>query len=480
MRVREIIGALVCIGSAHKPLPAQKAPEAFRARDVTLNVSVNFPEKSLSGSMTLEMENWTKRPAVSVSFILNRLMEVSSVTDAAGTPLRFNQDVVRFRDDPMRQVTQVLVELPRPVAPNGRTTIRLNYAGYLVGYTEIGWLYVKDRIDTTFTILREDALAFPRIDGVVDSINRTRPTVPFTYRASVAVPSKYIVAAGGVASQVANADGTTTWTYVSAGPSPFLNIAIAPFDTISQGGLHVFYFPADSLGARRIAARAEKAMTLLTQWFGPLHATPNLTITEIPDGWGSQASLIGGIIQTAAAFRDSTRTGELYHELSHLWNADDLDNPSPRWNEGLAMFEEDLLRERVEGWPSRAESEKDHIKAVAKRVAKDSVLRRVPMIQYGVAGTTDLAYSVGSLMFATLFDLVGEQEFNRIVGGYYQQFGGAGGSTRDFIAFAKKNSSHDLNEFFDDWLLTTKWASIVSNASSIDEVAAHYKRTAVN
>ena len=480
MRVRQIVGALVCMGSAFAQLRAQNpSPEAFRTRDVALNVAVDFPKKRLSGSMTMEMENWTKQPASRVSFILNRLMEVSSVTDAAGNPLRFTQDVVRFRDDPMRQVTQILVDLRKPVPPSGRAVVRLNYGGNLVGYTEIGWLYVKDRIDTTFTILREDALAFPRIDGIVDSANRRRPTVPFTYRASVSVPSKYIVAAGGTGSRAANADGTTTWTYVSVAPSPFLNISIAPFDTISQGGLHVFYFATDSVGARRLANRADKALTFLTQWFGPLHSPPTLTITEIPDGWGSQASLIGGIIQTAAAFRDSTRTGELYHELSHLWNADDLDNPSPRWNEGLAMFEQDLLRERVEGWPTRAESEKDDIKRIVKRLGSDSSLQQVPMIQYGVAGNTGNSYRVGSLMFATLFDLVGEQEFNRIVGGYYQQFG-KGGTTRDFIAFAGKNSSRDLSQFFDDWLLTTNWVGLVRNAGSVDELVSHYKRQAAN
>ena len=474
MRVRDVIAGLICVGFAFKEVPAQATtPEAFRTHSESLAVSIDFPAKRLSGSMTMEIENWTRQPASRVSFILNRLMEVSSVTDASGTPLPFTQDVVRFRDDPMRQVTQILVDLRSPVPPNAHTVIRLNYGGNLVGYTEVGWLYVRDRIDTTFTILREDALAFPRIDGITDSANRTRPRVPFTYRASVTVPSKYVVAAGGAPSHIVNADGTTTWTYVSAGASPFLNIAIAPFDSISQGGVRVFYFRADSVGARRLAARTQTALALLSQWFGPLHSPPNLTITEIPDGWGSQASLIGGIIQTAAAFRDSTHTGELYHELSHLWNVEDLDNPSPRWNEGLAMFEQDLLRERVEGWPRRAESEKDAIQAINKRLATDSTLRRVPMIQYGVAGQTGRSYSVGSLMFATLFDLVGEQEFNRIVGGYYQRFA-RGGTTKDFIAFADKSSSRDLRRFFDDWLLTTNWVNIIGNASSVQEVASRY------
>ncbi len=475
MRLFRVVGGVISAMLLIDPLQGQESkPESFRARDVRLDISVDFPAQRLAGSMTLDIENWTKEPASRVSFLLNRLMEVSAVRDGAGKQLHFNQDVVRFKDAPMRQVTQVLVDLAQHVQPSGHTVVKLDYAGNLVGYTEMGWLYVKDRIDTTFTIIREDALAFPRIGGIVDAPNRRLPTIDFTYTASVRVPSKYLVAAGGKPSRVINGDGTTTWTYVSSGPSPFVNIAIAPFDTLSAGGVRVFYFRGDSLGARRLMSRAQSALRLLTDWFGPLHAPLNLTITEIPDGWGSQASLVGGIIQTAAAFRDSTHMGELYHELAHLWNANDLENPSPRWNEGYAMFMQDLLRERVESWPNRPAEESDDVARVKRRVAVDSSLRRIPMIDYGKADMTGRSYSVGELMFATLFDLVGQAEFNRIVGGYYQRFG-KGGTTRDFIAFAKSNSSRDLSRLFDDWLLSTHWVDVLANATSVADIAAHYR-----
>jgi aminopeptidase N len=477
MRSRDIIASVIVTLMLAQAVPSQQPkPESFRARDVVLDLAVDFPDQQLSGSITYNLENWTKAPASRVSFILNRLMEVSAVSDGARLPLRFTQDVVRFRDTPLRQVDQVVVDLAKPVPPGGHTTIRLDYAGNLVGYTEIGWLYVKDRIDTAFTILREDALAFPRIDGIVDSANRRRPAVDFTYRGSVRVPSNFVVAAGGKQSRVINGDGTTTWTYASSGPSPFVNIAIAPFDTVSERGVRIFYFRTDSLGAQRLMRSTQRALTLLTNWFGPLHSPPNLSITEIPDGWGSQASLVGGIIQTAVAFRDSTRMGELYHELSHLWNANDLDNPSPRWNEGLAMFVEDLLRERVDAWQKRTESEADDIARVKRIVARDSSLRRVPMIDYGRIGNTGRSYSVGGLMFATLFDVVGEAEFDRIIGGYYQRFG-SGGTTRDFISFANQTSSRDLTRFFDDWLLSTRWVDLLANSSTISDLAAPYAKS---
>jgi aminopeptidase N len=450
------------------------APEAFRARHAKLELAIDYAARRLSGSITYDLENWTAQPAGHISFLVSRLMDASAVHDGRGTALSYTQDVVRFRDDPMRQVTQVHVTLPWPIAGGGQTTVRIDYAGNLVGYTEVGWLYVRDRIDTAFTIIREDAFAFPVIGGLSAEVNRKRPRGEFTYDAAIRVPARYLVATGGELTRTPHDDETVTWRYVSERPSPFLNVSVAPFDTIVDGGVHLFHFHADSLGARRTMTNAQSALRLLAKWFGPQRTTLNLTITEIPDGWGSQASLVGGIIQAAIVFRDSSRSGELYHELSHLWNARDTDTPSPRWNEGLASFLEDLLRERVDGWTGRRESETRTLAWMQKQTVADSLLRVTPMLDYGRRGMTDYSYSVGELMFATLHELVGEEQFNKIVGGYYQQFAN-GGSTRDFAAFAKRTASRNLEAFCDDWILTPRWVEVVRTAPSIGDLANHYR-----
>ena len=449
-------------------------PEAFDANNEKLQVSIDFPGQQLKAAMTFDMQNWTKEPASTVSFILHRLMEATSVSDGSGAALPYTQDVVRLKDDPMRQVDQIVVKLPRPIPPGGRTTVRIDYAGFLTPYSEMGWLYVKDHIDTAFTILRRDALAFPEIGGISRVANRKLPSSDFTYDVEVRVPSKFVVATGGVGTRAQNADGTVTWRYTSGKPSPFLNISIAPFDTLSVGGVRIFYFPADSAGARYLATSGEVALRTLTQWFGPLHSEARLTIAEIPDGWGSQASLVGGIIQTAAAFRDTLRVGELYHELTHLWNADERELPPPRWNEGLATFLEDLMQEQLNHSPDRKKWEASRIASLKRRLATDSLLRTIPFIEYGKYDITGRSYTVGDIMFSTLYDLIGEAEFNEIIGGYYQQFVN-GGTTNDFVAFAKKNSTHDLSKFFDDWLFTTHWTGRLANASSVDDLRRSYK-----
>ena len=165
-----------------------------------------------------------------------------------------------------------------------------------------------------------------------------------------------------------------------------------------------------------------------------------------------------------------------YHELSHLWNADDTDSPSPRWNEGLAMFMQYLLREKIESWPRRAIADSGVIARAKQKVATDSLWRAVPMIEYGKRKMTDASYVVGNLMFSTLYYLLGQSDFNRVVGGYYQKFAPTGGTTSDFVAFAKQVSPRDLSGLFDDWIFTTRWTRVLSSANTIAELASHYSK----
>lgn len=446
-------------------------------RHAALDLSVDYDQQRLAGTMRMELENLAAAEASRVSFLLNRLMEASQVRDAAGAAVPYTQDVLRFSDDPMRQVMQVVVNLPRPIPPHGRTTLQIDYAGNLTGYTEIGWLYVKDHIDTTFTILRSDALAFPTIGGLSDAANRKAPNVDFTYDASIRVPSRYLVATGGTLTRTPHPDGTTTWRYVSGGLSPFLNVSIAPFDTLVGGGVRLFHFREDSVGARRLLAGAQRALDTLARWYGPLHSEPRVTITEIPNGWGSQADLVGGIIQSAAAFRNAEQMGELYHELSHLWNVKDTDSPSPRWNEGLASFLQGLLQERVDGWTGRKATDEWVLGRLRRRVAGDSLLGAVPFIDYGKRGMTDESYWVGHAMFGALYELLGEQQFNRVVGGYYQRYAD-GGTTQQLVTFAKRTASRDLTPFFDDWLFSTRWTGLMANSASTGALAERYRTKA--
>jgi aminopeptidase N len=85
------------------------------------------------------------------------------------------------------------------------------------------------------------------------------------------------------------------------------------------------------------------------------------------------------------------------------------------------------------------------------------------MADYGRIEMTDYSYSVGALMFYTMYRLMGHQAFTHLIGAYYQRYEAAGGGTDDFVRLAEQLSPVSLDRVFDDWLYSTRWTGIVAN-----------------
>ena len=123
---------------------------------------VDFKEERIDGSARITLRNSGPSPADAASLLLYRLVSVKSVRDEAGTAIPFRQTVVAFEDEPRKQVNHVVVPFP-------------NYGGHLAGYVETGSLYIQDRVDDAFTIVREDAEAYPNVRVPSSRVNRAAP-----------------------------------------------------------------------------------------------------------------------------------------------------------------------------------------------------------------------------------------------------------------------------------------------------------------
>jgi aminopeptidase N len=169
---------------------------------------------------------------------------------------------------------------------------------------------------------------------------------------------------------------------------------------------------------------------------------------------------------------------ELYHEASHLWNVKLTDLPSPRWEEGLASFLERLLVDLYAGDTTLAEVDRaaDHVRErLRKRFADNPRLAEIPMTDFGREEMTDLSYSVGMLMFGVLYHLVGAEEFNAVVGGFFQRYHESGATTEQFVTHANEVTQTDLEPLFRDWLFTTDYRRFLDSGSTLAEIAQTYR-----
>ena len=468
-----LVWACLAIPVAESQIP--KEPRVLRPVHYDLVLTADLAKERIDGSARLRLRNENAQPVSEISLLLYRLLSVRDVRDSAGRAVPFDQAIVAFEDLTKLQANHVRIPLSPALAPGWETTVEIRYGGHVLGYAETGMAYIRDRIDTAYTLLREDTYAYPTAGYPSMRVRRTLGLPVYDYTARITVPSTHSVANGGALVERINHGATTTFVYRSVKPSWRMDFAIAPFRTLRRGAFSVFHLPADSAGAVRIMDAMSRTLTLYTRWFGPLRGESPFTVIEIPDGWGSQAD-VTSILQAAAAFREPKRQDELYHEISHLWNAPDLDRPSPRWNEGLATFLEDLATDSLSG---RATTDSNAIRVarwLGDRLSSDSSLRTVPPIDYGKRELTGYSYWVGAVMFYGLYRLVGHDVFGRIVGDYYRAHGATGGSTKEFVQLAKKLSPVNLDRYFADWVFTPGWTAVVSSARAPQDLYERYRR----
>jgi hypothetical protein len=437
---------------------AQSAkPITFQMTGLELDLRVDYDAKALDGTATLRVRNTSAKPAAVVPLLLGRLMRVSRVRGNTGKDVSFVQRVTVFRDDSVRQVNAITVTLANAVLPGDSATIAVSYRGILVGYTETGSLYVRDAVDRNFTIIREDAFAFPTVGVPSWAANRSVSRIDFTHRARVTVPKGLVVAMAGQP-QKQEHDSLVTWTFRGADRVPFLNITIAPYAVRESPLARIYHFPSDSTGASMVDSAVSGAVRQLSAWYGDLGQIPKLTVMEIPEGFGSQASLTAGIVQTADAFRDRRELRQLYHELSHLWNPPDAEHPSPRWNEGLASFLQWRLAGELDGWNDWDAQVARVQQRLGQRCASEPRCLTVPMARYGTERMTDYSYSVGMLMFVELYRTLGPEKFDRAYREFFQRYRVRGATTAQLIA-----TFGEADRVFEEWMTTTKWSTRLSS-----------------
>jgi hypothetical protein len=442
-----------------------------------LDLAIDYERGTVGGDVRLTVRNVSATEVRDLPLVLHRLMRIEDVQGEDGGGLSFDQDVVRWRELDKRQVTAARISLRTPLGPGDEVSVHLRYGGYLTPYSEIGWLYVRDRVDRDFTIIRPDALAYPVVGYPSWEANRAAGPQSFAYLARITVPADRFVANGGRLLGLApGPDGHVTFTYENIEPAWRMDFAVAEYGVLEGDIVTVYYLPGDSAGASGVMAAAERSLRRYTEWFGPLTGASRFSVIEIPDGWGSQAD-VTSILQTAAAFNDPSRYGEVYHETAHLWHVTGK-APSPRWEEGLATYLQLVMTEELDGRNMLADRIAGYETRYRQAARAGDAVARVPMARYGEEGITGHAYRVGALMFFALHRIVGDAAFGEIVGGYYRTHADGVGTSAGFAAFADGRTPADLQPFFAHWLFTTEWIDALSRGESVYDFVSSYGRAA--
>ncbi len=442
------------------------------AKDYQLNYEFDFEQEKLFADGKITISNISKSNATHIPIRLYRMLSVSEIKDENGQPLKFSQQILSNEDWAVLQTNYIELLLDKPLKPGKEYSFYIKFEGYLRGYAETGMLYVKDHISKDFTIIRMDSFAYPVISYPNHNINSKVGVMlhPYDYDVSVTTPDDYVVANGGTLIEKSENNNQLTYRYKNKLPAWRMDFTIAHYQKLSKGKYSVFSWESKE-DAQRMLDEVENTVNLYSKWFGSLANELGYTFIEIPENYGAQAD-VTSVLQTAVAFKGKENLGKVYHEISHQWNVKSLDQFSPRWNEGLATFLQKLTLDKLH-LPGYLNKETDDvIKYLQKTFTKYPNYRTTAYIDYGKEKLN--SYSVGMLFFRLMYDLTSQDEFNSLIGGFYQTFNQDGATTEQFIEYIKQNSKTNLKKLFDDWAYTTEYVKLIDKSKEYSEILAYY------
>jgi aminopeptidase N len=439
-----------------------------------LELKIDYGTKKVYGRCGITISNETEQAMEKVPVLLYRLLSVNQVEGGQGGSLPFSQNVVSISGWEQIQVNFIEVSLGDMLLPGEQATLELDYEGWLFGYSADGWRYVKDHIDKSFTLVRTDGWGYPVI-GYPNERDMMRAWELFDYEVQVTVPEGLTVATAGVLTARTQTGDETTFVFHSKAPSFRLDIAISDYHIFESGLNKVIYFPSDSLGAQKVMNALQSSFDLYSDWFGPLEQYQGFSVLEVPEGYGSQTD-ITAIILSADNFNESRPMNTIYHEMAHAWNVRNLEaQPCRIESEGYARFLEYLLMEKIDRRENMvSETAQRFLDRIRTSFNENTEYLEIPVIDYGTRDMTNYSYTLGMVIFTIFYDLVGQDPFNEIIGSYYAKYHATGATVEDFIAHCQKSSPLDLENFFNDWIYTTRGIHLIADGKSLDELIRLY------
>jgi hypothetical protein len=435
------------------------------------------PLNTLSATAVITFTNTNESPVTRVPVILYRLLQVDEVRNDRTELLKFTQRLGRLDGWEQYQANVVTIDLDRPLLAGSQTTIEIDYTGQVVGVRESGMLYVQDSLNPDFTIIRAESSIYPHLaDPTRESIlyRFGRGGDVFDQIISVTVPDDIVVASGLVLSDKQTKDGFATWQYRSRDPNTQIILPVAQYEVIESVAAQVYFFPGDREGAQRVAEGIGDARKMFEEWFGPLRQDLSFAVVEIPAWYGSQA-LRPTVILDATAFRDARAMPQLYHEISHFWNVRDP-SPTPcRWDEGLAMYLQEVVQGELDGNSENlAATWNDGLQRLKRELEEHPEYRDVPLIRAGERNLTSvLSYRAGQLMFALLEHRLGRPQLLEVLGAFYQGYAESGATSEEFAEFFLLQAP-SAERIIDEWFLGSAYSDLVLAEPDFGALVSRY------
>lgn len=457
-------------------------PEIARVVDVALDLTASFQTKTLSGTATLDL---LTAPNAGEVILDIRNLDIQSVTDAAGKPLRFNIGA----DDAIKG-QPLTVHFPAAEA-DGRRKIIVHYSTR-PDAAALQWLTPAQTAGGQKPYLFSQGQAILTRTWVP---TQDSPGIRQTYSARITAPADLTVVMSAdhlTPKGEAAANGQKTWRFRMNNPiPPYLialgvgELAFAPFDNRTG----VWTEPSRLAAAQWELEPTAAMVTAAEKLYGPYR-------------WGRYDLLVlppsfpfGGMENPKLTFAtptiiagDRSLVSLVAHELAHSWSGNLVTNAT--WNdfwlnEGFTSYFENRIMESVYGHDLAVQEQalawdglQDELKSLP---ADDTKLHLNLTGRDPDDGMNTIAYDKGAAFLRTIERIAGRDKFDVWMRGYFDRNAYRPMTTAMFLDdiranLVKGDARLESELKLDEWVyqpgLPSNAVAPVSNAFAPVDVAA--------
>ena len=409
--------------------------DAVRISHLSLNLSVNFEEKSLRGTATLDVDNFGKAEHVILD---TKSMSISSVTvDGAAA------------DFSVGDYDSILgAPLVIPIT-EGKHKVTVHYATK-EDAEALQWLAPEQTHDKKqpFLFSQSQAILARTWIPLMDA-----PAVRFTYDATIKVPAHLLAMMSAENPREKNAAGLYTFKQDKPVPSYLMAIAVGDVQFKELG--------------RNTGVYAEPGMLEKSVWeFADMQAmVDSAEALYGPYAWGRYDVLVlppsfpfGGMENPVLTFAtptiiagDRSLVSLVAHELAHSWSGNLVTNET--WNdfwlnEGFTVYFEQRIMEKLYGQPYAemlTTLARGELQRTIDSMMPDPEQRADTKLYLNLAGrnpddgVTDIAYEKGRFFLRSIEKVVGRPAWDAFINQYFRENAFKTMTTERFIQYLEAN-----------------------------------------